>query len=151
MPGSLLAIPPKQLSSKKPSASQTFIREEAPHTTRIPAPLWNKRRPVERLSRWSSDRRLESAESFRDRRRERDGMSERYSQEQTPRWSSNRHRESEESLRDHGRERGGVSEQYSRERKVAESNDTRYYANNQHLESRLPGKCPVLYHKIAKI
>ena len=46
-----LEIAPKQ-SKKLPS----FVREEAPHTTRVPAPLWNKpsRRPVERSGRWSS-------------------------------------------------------------------------------------------------
>ena len=190
-----LEIAPKE-SKKSSSTSQSFTREEAPHTTRIPAPLWNKRRPVERLVRRSSDRRRESERSFRDRGRERDRVSERYSQEPTSRWSSNRHRESEESFRDRGRERGGVSERYSQEqtprsssnnretegsyrdrrregdevserssqerpsgsgqagKKVAESNDTRYYAYKQYLERRefrLPGKCSVLYHKIAKI
>jgi hypothetical protein len=154
----LLAISPR---SKTSSTSQSFIREEAPHTTRIPAPLWNKRRPVERLSRWSSDRHLESEESFRDRGRETDGVTERYSRERTARWSSDRHRESEESFRDRGRVHDGVSEQYSQEqtfggghagKKVAESIDTRYYANKQYLErreSRLPGKFSVSYYKIA--
>jgi hypothetical protein len=144
-----LEVAPRQSIEKKssPTSSQSFIREEAPHTTRIPAPLWNKRRPPERPARLSSDRRRES---FRDRGHERDRVSERYSQEQT--------------FGGRGRERDRVSERYGQARTfgdrqvgktVTESknDDTRYLAYKQYVErrdSRLSGKCSVSCHKIAK-
>lgn len=118
-----LEIAPRQ--SKKLPKSQSFIREEAPHTTRIPAPLWNKRKPIERPARWSLDRRREAEKSFPDRGPEKDRVSKGYSQEQTF---------------------GGIQAG----KKVAESNDTRYYAYKQYLERRYspqPGKCFVSCQK----
>jgi hypothetical protein len=99
-----LEIAPTQ--SKKPPTSGSFLREEAPHTTRVPAPLWSGRRPVERLVRRSSDRR-EPERSFRDRGREGDRG---YSREQTFRGTDAG--KNLRSFRDRGREGDGG---YSRE------------------------------------
>ena len=116
-----LEIAPTQSIEKNTSStsSQSFIRDEAPHTTRIPAPLWNKRRRVESFSRWSSDRRGEPEGSVRDRGGERVRMSERYRRDR--RFGDREAgKESEKGFRDRGGERDRVSERYSQERRFGD-------------------------------
>ena len=119
--GHLEVAPIEKKPSSRPSSS--FVREEAPHTTRIPAPLWNKRR---QHSRYPSDRDREYERSFRDRRRERDRVPERYSSR----------------------------EQMFGDRQGGSKNDNPHYlAYKQYVErrdSRSLGKCFTSCHKLAK-
>ena len=82
--GGHVEIAPSQPSnSAPPPPSQSFTREAAPHTTRVPVPLRSKlsRRPVER---WSSDRRRSTDKNFRDHDRGKGRLTERrYGQGQT--------------------------------------------------------------------
>ena len=81
--GGRLETAPSQ--PKKSPTTQSFIREAAPHTTRVPVHLWNKpsRRLVERPARSSSDKRLGSERIFHDSGGGKGGVSERYGQART--------------------------------------------------------------------
>ena len=73
----LAEIPPTQ--PPKPR-QQSFTREAAPHTTRVPVPIRN--RPVKRPARWSSGSRGRFENRLRGPGREGDRMTERYGQSQ---------------------------------------------------------------------
>ena len=94
-----------EIAPKQSKQSSSFVREEAPHTTRIPAPLWNKssRRPVERSGRWSSVSRREPERTFgRERADLSWDKSSRRPVERSERWS----REPEKTF---GREKSDLS------------------------------------------
>jgi hypothetical protein len=115
--GGHLEIAPKQ--SKQSPKSQSFIRDKAPHTTRVPAAQWNRpsRRPVVRSGRWSSDRPREPERSFRGPGRERDRMSGRDGREGdkvSGRYSWDG-REGDRMSERSGREGDKVSGRYSRD------------------------------------
>ena len=110
-----------EIAPKQSKQSSSFVREEAPHTTRIPAPLWNKssRRPVERSGRWSSVSRREPERTFG---REKSDLSwdkpSRRPAERPERWSSDSRREPERTF---GRERADLSWDKSSRRPVERS------------------------------